>query len=137
MSERIEGRVAQLIDDRTLVINRGSQHGVRIGMRFAVLNPRGAEIIDPDSGDTIGSVEIDKVVVKVVRVEELLAVAKTFRTLTTSIFPSLALYTGGTRRETLRSDETTYREELDPKDSYINVGDPVVQVIGEEFGSDK
>jgi hypothetical protein len=134
--DRIEGKVAQLLDTQSLVINRGSEHGVNVGMRFAVLNPRGAEIRDPDTNEVIGSVEMEKVLVKVVRVEPLLAVARTFRTFRTgSLFPWAQV--GATRRETLRTDETTYREELDPKDSYIKVGDPVVQVLGDEFIADE
>lgn len=132
MPDRIEGKVAQLIDTQTLVINRGSEHGVSVGMRFAVLNRRGAEIKDPDTHKVIGSVELEKVVVKVVRVEPWLAVARTFRTFRTrGLFnwPSIS----GTQPESLRTDETTYREELDPKDSYVKVGDTVVQVVGEEF----
>lgn len=135
MPDRIEGKVAQLIDTQSLVINRGSEHGVGVGMRFAVLNPRGAEIKDPDTNEVIGSVELEKVIVKVVRVETRLAVARTFRTFRTGgmWLPSIS----GTRRETLRTDQTTYREELDPKDSYVKVGDPVVQVLGDEFGTDE
>lgn len=134
MPDRIEGKVAELIDDQTLVINRGTEHGVRIGMRFAVLNPRGAEIKDPDTKEVIGSVEIEKVVVKIVRLERMLAVARTFRTFKSGGFtlPILGLSTG-TRRETLRTDESTYKEELQPQDSYVNVGDPAVQVVGDEF----
>jgi hypothetical protein len=69
MPDRIEGKVAQLIDGQSLAINRGSEHGVRVGMRFAVLNPRGSEVRDPDTDEVIGSVELEKVVVKIVRVE--------------------------------------------------------------------
>jgi hypothetical protein len=135
MPDRIEGKVARLIDTQTLVINRGSEHGVRVGMRFAVLNPRGAEITDPDTNEVIGSVELDKIVVKVVSVEPRLAVARTFRTFTTRGIFNFPI-TGETRRESLRTGDTTYREELDDKDSYIKVGDPAVQVIGDEFGKD-
>jgi hypothetical protein len=134
MPDRIEGKVAQLLDTQSLVINRGSENGVQVGMRFAILNPRGAEVRDPDTNEVIGSVELDKVIVKVVRVEPRLAVARTFRTFRTSglfSMPSIS----GVRRETLRTDQTTYREELDPKDSYVKVGDPAVQVIGDEFDS--
>ena len=136
MPDRIEGRVAELIDDQTLVINRGSDHGVQVGMRFAILNPRGAEIKDPDTNEVIGSVEIEKVIVKVVRVEPKLAVARTFRTFRTPGIFNIPSFGGGTRRETLRTDQSTYKEELDPKDSYIKLGDPAVRVVGDEFGSD-
>ena len=129
MNDRIRGHVAQIIDDRTLVINRGSEHGVRIGMRFAVLNPKGAEITDPETGESIGSVDIDKVIVKVVRVESRLAVARTFQKFATG-FTTLF---GNMRTETLRIETATYKQDLDEKDSYVKIGDPVVQVIGDEF----
>lgn len=130
--QRIRGKVAQLIDESTLVINRGSEHGVTTGMRFAVLNVKGAEILDPDSGDVIGSVDIEKVVVKVVRVEPKLAVARTFRTYTTKGL-KVPTFIATTRRETLRS-EGTYKQELTEEESLVRIGDPVVQVVGEEFG---
>jgi hypothetical protein len=102
-------------------------------MRFAVLNPRGSEVRDPDTDEVIGSVELEKVVVKIVRVEPRIAVGRTFRTFSSGLF---MLSIGGARQETLRTDQATSRDELDPKDSYVNVGDPVVQVVGDEFGSD-
>jgi hypothetical protein len=136
MTERIRGKVAQLIDDRTLVINRGSDDGVQVGMRFAVLNRRGADVIDPDTGEPIGSVEIDKVVVKVVRVEPRLAVGRTFRTFTTG-FAAALWGTGRVQHETLRTDTATYKQELDEAESYVKIGDPVVEVVGEEFGEAK
>jgi hypothetical protein len=121
--------VAQVIDDHTLVVNRGSEHGVGIGMRFAVLNAKGAEITDPETGESIGSVDIDKVIVKVVRVEPRLAVARTFQRFATGFG---ALF-GGMRTETLRIEDSTYKQDLDEKDSYVKIGDPVVEVIGDEF----
>ena len=82
MADRIGSRVAQILTARELVINRGTVEGVAVGMRFAVLNRRGTDIRDPDTGDVLGSVELEKVLVKVVRVDEHLAVARTFRTFT-------------------------------------------------------
>jgi hypothetical protein len=136
MTERIRGKVAQLIDESTLVINRGSEHGVKPGMRFAVLNAKGAEITDPDTGEVLGSVDIEKVVVKVVRVEPKLSVARTFRTFTTKGLLIPSLVASKTYTETLRVDGSTYKEELNEGDSYVKVGDPVVQTIGDEFGGD-
>ncbi|MER7994399.1 hypothetical protein [Micromonospora chalcea] len=131
MTERIRGKVAQLIDERTLVINRGAEHGVQVGMRFAVLNRKGADVVDPDTNEPIGSVDVEKVLVKVVRVEARLAVARTFRSFTTGIG---AMFQSGVRHETLRTDSATYKQELDEEDSYVKIGDPVVEAVGEEFG---
>ncbi|MEU8425549.1 hypothetical protein AB0C15_32210 [Micromonospora sp. NPDC048835] len=130
MSDRIRGKVAHLIDERTLVINRGTDHGVTVGMRFAVLNPKGADVVDPDTGETIGSVDIDKVLVKVVRVAPKMAVARTFRTFVSGIG---AIMSSEKRHETLSVEGSTYKQDLEEKDSYVKIGDPVVEARGEEF----
>jgi hypothetical protein len=110
MTDRIEGRVAQILTARELVINRGSAEGVEVGMRFAVLNRRGTDIKDPDTGEPLGSVEIEKVLVKVVRVDEHLSVTRTFRTYRVggSALWALAALQGSppqTVYETLKTDE--------------------------------
>jgi hypothetical protein len=61
------------------VINRGSDQGVQVGMRFAVLNRKCHNVVGPKTGESLGSVEVEKVLVKVVRVEPKLAVGVTFR----------------------------------------------------------
>jgi hypothetical protein len=133
VTDRIRGQVAQLIDESTLVINRGSEHGVQVGMRFAVLNRKGADVVDPETGESIGSVDVEKVLVKVVRVEPKLAVGRTFRTFTSG----LGIFSSTSRRETLRTDSATYRQELSEQDSIVKIGDPVVQAVGDEFGNAK
>ena len=37
----IKGHVAEVLNAREVVINRGIQHGVELGMKFAILAPRG------------------------------------------------------------------------------------------------
>ncbi|MGH3767391.1 MAG: hypothetical protein ACRDS0_08990 [Pseudonocardiaceae bacterium] len=138
---RIEGKVAQILNSRELVINRGVEHGVEIGMQFAVLNNKGGDIKDPDTGGSLGSVELPKVLLKVVRVYGKMSVASTFRQFRTTggTLGSLAGITEAfyakpeTRTETLRTNERTYREELDEEDSYVHTGDLAVEVKGDEF----
>lgn len=78
---RIRGKVAAILSARELILNVGSRDGVEIGMRFAILNSQGVNITDPDTGDTLGSVEVPKTVVKVVRIGgDHLSIARTFRT---------------------------------------------------------
>ncbi|WP_125591374.1 hypothetical protein [Amycolatopsis balhimycina] len=141
-SEKIRGKVAQILNSRQLVINRGSDAGVDVGMRFAILNSQGGQIPDPDTGEVLGFVDIPKVFVKVVSVMEKLSVASTFRTFTTSggaLWAGKALSAGQLfaepvkSTETLRTEEATYKQELKPEDSYVHIGDPVVEVQGDEF----
>ncbi|WP_371781726.1 hypothetical protein [Streptosporangium subroseum] len=140
MSSRIEGKVAQILTKRELVINKGEVDGVELGMRFAILNTRGTDIRDPETGEMLGSVEIEKAVVKVVRVSERLSVARTFRTYRVA---GGSLYANGTfdqllrpprtEIESLQTDERRLKDELDESESYVKLGDPAVQVIGDEY----
>jgi hypothetical protein len=138
MAERIEAKVARVLSLRDLALNKGEGDGVEVGMRFAVLNRNGADIVDPDTGEDLGSVELPKTFVKVVQVMPHACVARTFRTWRTTGGPLWAL-TGGmsarpeTRTETLRTDERRAVDEFDESDSYVKVGDIAVQVIGDEF----
>jgi hypothetical protein len=78
LTERIEGKVAQVIGARQLIINRGSEHGVKVGMRFAVLDTRAADVRDPDTNEPIGSLFFEKAKVEVTVVEPKIALAETF-----------------------------------------------------------
>jgi len=140
-AERIEGKVARILTARELVINRGSDHGVEVGMRFAVLNRKGREILDPDTNEVLGSVELPKTFVKVISVDPKLSVARTFREFTTpavrGTVDTLASYASSfmitsspekTVVETLKTDETKLKDELDEKDSFVKTGDPAVQI---------
>lgn len=141
MSERIEARVAQMLTARDLVLNKGSNDGVSVGMRFAILNRKGADVRDPDTGDILGSVELPKTFVKVVAVKERLCIARTFREFERGGGALWALLASSssltspphTSVETLKTDEARLREELDEKESYLKIGDPAVQMLGEEF----
>lgn len=136
---RVTGKVAAIIDERELVINRGEEHGVSVGMRFAILADRGAEIRDPDTGEVLGAVPIEKTTVKVVRVEGRLSVARTFRTVGGSpplILNPVANMLSGTRArpEELRYEDTSLRDAMADEDLLIRVGDRVVETSGQEYG---
>ena len=138
MTEKVTGKVAQILSVRELVINRGSEHGVREKMRFAVLNPQGARIVDPDTKEELGSVEIPKVLVQAVRVEPRLTVARTYvthRHVTggSGIGNMFAPRQEREVVETLQLTERPYVEALSEEQSYVKIGDPVVQVISDEY----
>lgn len=140
----IEGKVAQVVSERELVINRGSEHGVIVGMRFEILEPDPAEIVDPDTGETLGVVQRTKVEVEAVEVQPKMTVCRTFRKVTvpgrpatgiTSSYASLSQSIFGepavperTRYQTLRSDEDFVSAPLHPSGSFVAKGDRAVQV---------
>ncbi len=137
MPDKIEAKVAQILTARDLVLNKGSVDGVQVGMRFAILNRKGADIRDPDTHEILGSVELPKTFVKVVSVKDRLAIARTFRELRTGsgAFWALAALSAASRvgPETLKTDEPLVQDELDEAESYVKLGDPAVQMLGEEF----
>ena len=79
MTKPICGKVAEVLNDREIAINIGTDHGVDMGMYFDVLYPESGEIIDPDTKEVLGSIERKKVRVRVTEVQKKLAVASTYR----------------------------------------------------------
>jgi len=69
----IEGQVARIVDESTLVINRGSEHGVSAGARFSVF-AEVEEVTDPETGETLGNWELVKGVVVAAHVQEKMTV---------------------------------------------------------------
>ena len=74
----VEGKVAKILGKGEIVLNRGRSHGVRTGMLFEIFAPEGEEVWDPDTGETLGTVEDVKAKAEVTEVKEKLAVARVF-----------------------------------------------------------
>jgi len=141
MTERVEGKVAQVLNSREVALNVGSDKGVRVGMYFEILEPE--DIEDPDSGESLGSIDRPKVRVKVTHVQEKLSVAATYLKKRVNVGGiGLGTYPLGnfsrmlmppkwiTEYETLKTEEKTW-EDLDEEESYVKIGDRVLQVIDE------
>lgn len=136
----LRGKVARILDSRNLVINIGSQQGVKIGMYFDVMDPKGEDIRDPDTNEILGSVERPKVRIRITDIQDKISVASTYKKKEENIGGQ-----GGinfrfaeylmppkwvTKYETLKTDEKTW-EDLNEEESYVKIGDPVVQVMTE------
>ena len=72
----VEGKVAKVLGNNEVVVNRGREHGVKQGMVFEIFAPEGDEVWDPDTGETLGTVEDVKAKAEVTEVKEKLSVAK-------------------------------------------------------------
>ncbi len=72
----VEGKVAKILGNNEIVINRGRNEGVRTGMLFEVFAPEGEEVWDPDTGETLGTVEDVKAQAEVTEVKDRLSVAR-------------------------------------------------------------
>lgn len=135
---RIRGKVAGVLSARELILNIGTENGVEIGMKFVILNSKGIDVRDPDTGKVLGTVEVPKTVVKIVRVDgPRLSVARTFRTVKgTPGFLAMTSAITGTpdRPETLAIEsKSDLRAELSEEDSLIKRGDLAVSTTGDEY----
>lgn len=98
---------------------------------------KGEDIVDPDTGDVLGSLARPKVRKKVISVQPKLAVASTYKKERINI-GGVGIGSAGlaqllsppeyvTQYETLKTTEKTW-EDISEKDSYVKRGDPVVEV---------
>lgn len=135
--EPIRGKVARVLNSREVALNRGARDGVKLGMVFSILGEAGSEIIDPDTGEVLGSVDRPKVRVKVKVLKDRIAVAETFVSRKVNVggtgLPPLSesplskLFEPPrweTQYVTLTTDEDTWEE---PEEAHVSTGDPVVQ----------
>lgn len=129
----IEAKVARIINNTDLALNRGAEDGVEEGMKFAILSDAGQDITDPDTGEVLDSIQIAKTVVKVIHVASRSSIGRTFRKHESMPFLS-AIGQGSTRHETLATDESRVQQELDPKKAKVKVGDRAVEYTGEYSG---
>jgi hypothetical protein len=65
-------KVAKIIDDFTIVINKGKKDGLTAGQRFQVY-AIGDEIIDPDTNSSLGKLEIIKGTGRIVHLQDAIA----------------------------------------------------------------
>ena len=130
----LEGKVAAILNERELVINLGSEAGMKEGMKFRVMAPE-MQILDPESNEYLGAFAREKIRVKIVDVQPKYAVGSTFETYKvniggalTGISDMLVRSREVTRVRTLRADNNSFLEPMDEDKSFVNIGDPVFQI---------
>ncbi len=136
----IKAKVADLIDERTLILNKGKKQGVRVGMKFMIYAASDKKIIDPDTKKEIGTYKQSKLSVEVSSVEEHYAIAETYRyrTVNEGGTNSALGSVGGflsppkyvRKYETFSIEEVT-RKKIDEARSIIKIGD-----VAEQFEED-
>jgi len=139
MTEPITGAVARIINGREVAINRGEAAGVREGMIFEILDPLGLNVVDPETGEDLGSVPLVKARVRVTTVSEKLCVARTYRTTRKNIGGSASNLSGMVNLQNMLSPpkwveevETLHadpKDTINPEQSKVDIGDPVQQVL--------
>jgi hypothetical protein len=133
----IHGKVAGILNERELAINIGLNNNVQVGMKFAVMSSEETKVYDPETGDLLGLVDREKVRVQATEVKEKFSICKTYRTLTVGEGPlheyariASLFAPPRTVPETLKAGNSDYLPPLSEEESYVKIGDRVVQVSG-------
>ena len=126
----IEGKVTDIINRRELIINRGSNDGAVEGMRFKVMDQR-LTITDPETQEPLGTLEREKIRVKISEVQPRFSIARTYETYQVAE-PSIPGVIGGmfssrtvTKVRTLENKEDPIQSPLD-RIASVKPGDEVV-----------
>lgn len=69
MEGQVEGKVAAIVNERTIVINCGEKEGVEENMLFDIFI-YGGELEDPETGESLGALEDVKAKGRVIHVQE-------------------------------------------------------------------
>ena len=70
------GRIIRVFDETSILINLGNREGVKQGDRFVVIEKAG-EVTDPDSGESLGELELVKAELSAADVQERMSILKT------------------------------------------------------------
>lgn len=60
MTQPIEGKIVRILDQYSIVINKGSRDGVKEGMTFVIFIPTADEVEDPYTKEALGRLEVVK-----------------------------------------------------------------------------
>ena len=136
MAEVIEGKVAKILDEYSLIINVGQADGVTPESKFVVY-AQGDEVTDPDTGESLGRWEVVKGHIAASHVQERLTVCKAVgkkpeapQSDPTTHTLSAAMIADHMRTDRAGSALNVNRSQIDgaPKVGPISVGDSVRSV---------
>ena len=133
----LEGRVAEILNARELVINIGANKEVEPGMVFAVLEETPVEVRDPETKELLDVIYREKVRVKAISVREKITICGTYREKNVGGVFSPDIYKRLFQAEKIVPETLSERNEplppsLPSEESYVKINDRVVLVDAEE-----
>ena len=72
-------KVANIIDEYTIVINKGASQGIKVGANFLIYGI-GDEILDPESGESLGNLELVRGIGTAIHVQDKISIIESTKT---------------------------------------------------------
>jgi len=121
----MDTKVAKIVDEYTVVINKGSDAGVKAGQRFLIF-AFGEDIIDPDTGESLGKLEIVKGTGRVTHCQS--AMATVSSDMTTSARRTIRRKANPAFRGILSAMEPLYSQEVEESlpEQKVSFDDPKI-----------
>lgn len=108
----LKGKVLKILSQTKVLINLGSQHGVKEGISFVIYD-EGEMINDPTTNQPLERLELVKGVVKIIQVQQKISIGESYR-LETKTYPNpLASLTFGTIKETVKVEEPLTNKKIE------------------------
>lgn len=130
MGDTIVGKVAKVLNDREVVLNRGRLDGVKEGDYVGIVDAQEFGIKDPDSDRDLGDIVRFKVALRVTQISDRLSIASTYKVSRVNVggnFNYGALKAFQAPEWVERVERLTYEENsilpISPEESRIQVSD--------------
>lgn len=95
IKEKKEFKIVKILDEYDLIINGGKEHGIKLGDEFQILDKEGSKVIDPETQEVIGQLDLIKATVKVTELQERMCICSSRHTVKlNSPFSNLAITAG-------------------------------------------
>src|SRR5699024_3427214 len=95
MMKNKEFKIVKILDEYNVVINAGTNHDLKQSDQFQIIDKEGSEVIDPDTQEVIGTLDLIKATVEVTELHEKMCICSSKQSIKmNSLLSSTALSTG-------------------------------------------
>lgn len=123
-----EPKIIKIISDMKVVVNLGSEDGIRNGTILEIYSP-GEEVTDPDTGESLGTLDTIKAYIEVINVFPKMSICKNNASREYNALAGITQALIQTKTLPLDVDKTEITGGINNFDKIIHVGDLVRKSI--------
>lgn len=120
-----ELHIVKIISETTFVINAGSDDGFNVGDKFDIVGQGPTEIVDPITGESLGSFTGSKGKILITQIQPKMALAETETVFVSPITASLQSLTGTRKQKELNVDLSQITGGIATNNDPVQIGDKI------------